>query len=197
MLIMQNLSRKSSNASIGNMNKKLVFSVSILIPVAGLKTIKETIESVMHQKFRRWEILILRNSIQDLPQDTNIIEKDVFYQDHLIREIYIRKKGKGNALNVGICYARNALVCVIDADCILQEDALSKTVKHFQNDEVVAVGGRLLVKREDSSQLGDCKNKAFSNQRNRLFMNQLLSVIPECHIASKDYCIKGTGGKEA
>lgn len=25
----------------------------------------------------------------------------------------------------------------------------------------------------------------------------LLSVIPECHIASKDYCIKGTGGKEA
>ena len=56
-------------------------------------------------------------------------------------------------MNVGICYARNALVCVIDADCILQEDALSKAVKHFQNDEVVAVGGRLLVKREDSSQL--------------------------------------------
>ena len=97
--------------------------------------------------------MILRNDIQDLPQDTDIIEKDVFDQDHLIREIYIRKKGKGNALNVGICYARNALVCVIDADCILQEDALSKVIKHFQNDEVVAVGGRLLVKREDSSQL--------------------------------------------
>ena len=99
--------------------------------------------------------MILRNDIQDLPQDTDVAEKDVFYQDsdYLIREIYIRKKGKGNALNVGICYARNALVCVIDADCILQEDALSKAVKHFQNDEVVAVGGRLLVKREDSSQL--------------------------------------------
>ena len=99
--------------------------------------------------------MILRNDIQDLPQGTDVAEKDVFYQDsdYLIREIYIRKKGKGNALNVGICYARNALVCVIDADCILQEDALSKAVKHFQNDEVVAVGGRLLVKREDSSQL--------------------------------------------
>ena len=97
--------------------------------------------------------MILRNDIQDLPQDTDVAEKDVFYQDNLIREIYIRKKGKGNALNVGICYARNALVCVIDADCILQEDALSKAVKHFKNDEVVAVGGRLLVKREDSSQL--------------------------------------------
>ena len=99
--------------------------------------------------------MILRNDIQDLPQGTDVAEKDVFYQDsdYLIREIYIRKKGKENALSVGICYTRNALVCVIDADCILQEDALSKAVKHFQNDEVVAVGGRLLVKREDSSQL--------------------------------------------
>ena len=28
-------------------------------------------------------------------------------------------------------------------------------------------------------------------------MKCLLSVIPECHIALKGYCIKGTGGKEA
>ena len=56
-------------------------------------------------------------------------------------------------MNEGICLARNDLVCVLDADCILQEDALSNAVKHFQNDEVAAVGGRLLVKREDSSLL--------------------------------------------
>lgn len=66
MLIMQNLSRKSSNASIGNMNKKLVFSVSILIPVAGLKTIKETIESVMHQKFVGGRLLVKREDSSQL-----------------------------------------------------------------------------------------------------------------------------------
>ena len=97
--------------------------------------------------------MILRNNIQDLPQGTDVVEKDVFYQDHSLREIYIRKKGKGSALNEGICRARHDLVCVLDADCILQEDALSKAVKNFQNDEVVAVGGRLLVKRENSGQL--------------------------------------------
>ena len=96
--------------------------------------------------------MILRNNIQDLPQGTDVVEKDVFYQDHSLREIYIRKKGKGSALNEGICRARHDLVCVLDADCILQEDALSKAVKNFQNDEVVAVGGRLLVKRENSGQ---------------------------------------------
>ena len=76
----------------------------------------------MRQECPNCEILILRNGIQDLPQGTDVAEKDVFYQD-------------------------------FDADCVLQEDALSEAVKHFRNDEVVAVGGRLLVKREDSSQL--------------------------------------------
>ena len=42
----------------------------------------------------------------------------------------------------------------------------------------------------------DYKSKTFRNQRNVLFMKHLLSVIPECHIVSKDYCIKETGGKE-
>lgn len=74
--------------------------------------------------------MILRNGIQDLPQGTDVAEKDVFYQDSvfLLREIYIRKKGKGNALNEGIRHARNDLICVLDADCVLQEDALSEAV---------------------------------------------------------------------
>lgn len=97
--------------------------------------------------------MILRNDIQDLPQGTDVVEKDAFYHDCFLREIYIRKRGKGNALNEGICRAKHDLVCVLDADCILQEDALSKAVTHFQNDKVVAVGGRLFVKREDSSQI--------------------------------------------
>ena len=124
-----------------------------MIPVTGLKTINETIESVIRQKYSNCEILILRNDIQELPQGTDVVEKDAFYHDYFLREIYIQKRGKGNALNEGICRAKHDLVCVIDADCILQEDALSKAVTHFQNDKVVAVGGRLLVKREDSSQI--------------------------------------------
>ena len=39
-------------------------------------------------------------------------EKDVFYQNYLLREIFIRKKGKGNALNEEIRLARNDLISV-------------------------------------------------------------------------------------
>ena len=40
-----------------------------------------------------------------------------------------------------------------DSDYLLREIYIRKKGKHFQNDEVAAVGGRLFVKREDSSQL--------------------------------------------
>ena len=117
--------------------------------------INETIESVIRQELPNCEILMLRNDIKDLPQGIDVAEKEVFFRDsdYLLQEIYIRKKGRGNALNEGICQARNDLICVLDADCILQEDALSKEVKHLQNHEVVAIVGCLLVKREDSSRL--------------------------------------------
>lgn len=85
--------------------------------------------------------MILRNDIQDLPQGTDVAEKDVFYQDYLLREIFIRKKGKENALNEGIRRAKDDLICVIDADCILKENALSQAARHFENDELVASTG--------------------------------------------------------
>lgn len=60
----------------------------------------------------------------------------------MVREIFIREKGKGNAINEGIRRAKNDLICVLDADCVLKENALSQAVRHFENDEVmVAVAG--------------------------------------------------------
>lgn len=61
--------------------------------MTGLRIINETIESVIRQECPNCEILILRNDIQDLPQGTDVAEKDVFYQDsdYLLREIYIQK----------------------------------------------------------------------------------------------------------
>ena len=123
--------------------------------MTGFKTIDDTIESVVRQGCSECEILILRNDIQSLSQGTDVAEKNVSYldSDYLLREIFIREKGKGNALNEGILRAKNNLVCVLDADCILKENALSQAVRHFENDEVVAIGGRLLVINENSSAL--------------------------------------------
>lgn len=130
--------------------------------MTGFKTIDDTIESVVRQGCSECEILILRNDIQSMPQGTDVAEKNVSYldSDYLLREIFIREKGKGNALNEGILRAKNNLVCVLDADCILKENALSRAVRHFENEAVVAVGGRLVVINENSSALERIQKKA-------------------------------------
>ena len=112
-------------------------SVSILIPIVGLKAIHETIDSVICQDLSDWEVLILRNGSKDLPENTELVEKETYYRNTLIREKYIRTIGKGNALNIGIQHASHDIICVLDANCILEEDALSHAVSHFENDEVV------------------------------------------------------------
>ena len=50
---------------------------------------------------------------------------------------------------------------------------------------------------EDMELVLRLQEQDFQQSKKQIVLNQLLSVIPEFHIASKDYCIKGTGGKEA
>ena len=127
-------------------------SISILIPILGNRDIHKTIESIIAQKYSRCEIYILHNGIQSLPEGRDFVERTVCnYDDILIRDLYIRGSGKGNALNEGIRYTNSDLVCVLDADCILQKDALENAVKHFESEDAVAVGGRLTVKKDDFS----------------------------------------------
>jgi cellulose synthase/poly-beta-1,6-N-acetylglucosamine synthase-like glycosyltransferase len=54
-----------------------------------------------------------------------------------------RNGGKSDALNVGINLAGHELVCMVDADSILDHDALLQVVKPFADDplRVVATGG--------------------------------------------------------
>src|SRR5690606_23271585 len=51
--------------------------------------------------------------------------------------LVVRKVGAGrktDALNVGICAARLPLLCMVDADALLDEDALLHVVKPFVDD---------------------------------------------------------------
>ena len=50
--------------------------------------------------------------------------------------------GKADALNVGLNYSRSALFCAMDADTILEPDALARVVRPFlEESSTVAVGG--------------------------------------------------------
>lgn len=54
--------------------------------------------------------------------------------------------GKADALNAGINVSRYPLFCAIDADCIIEKDALFRIVKpYLKYDETVAVGGMIRI----------------------------------------------------
>jgi cellulose synthase/poly-beta-1,6-N-acetylglucosamine synthase-like glycosyltransferase len=54
--------------------------------------------------------------------------------------------GKADALNAGICAASYPMVCCIDADIILEEDALLRVARPMiESKKVVAVGGIIRV----------------------------------------------------
>lgn len=71
----------------------------------------------------------------------------------MVREIFIQERGKGNALNEGARRAQGEVIAVADASCVLCDGALKIAVNHFENEDVAAVGGRLLVIEEDWSLL--------------------------------------------
>lgn len=54
-------------------------SVSILIPIVGSKAIHETIDSEICRDLSDCEVLILRNGIKDLPENTKLVEKETYY----------------------------------------------------------------------------------------------------------------------
>jgi cellulose synthase/poly-beta-1,6-N-acetylglucosamine synthase-like glycosyltransferase len=54
--------------------------------------------------------------------------------------------GKADALNVGLCVATGELVCAIDADTLIEPDALMQMTRPFlDRDDCVAVGGVIRV----------------------------------------------------
>ncbi|MDC3417546.1 glycosyltransferase family 2 protein [Aquibacillus salsiterrae] len=71
-----------------------------------------------------------------------------FYHSRRYSNVFVVDKengGKADALNAGIDYAKNELVLTLDADSILEPDALQMINRGFQDRSVIAAGGMVHV----------------------------------------------------
>lgn len=96
--------------------------ISVVIPVYNCASyIKETVESVLAQKFREHEIIL----VNDGSPDTLAIERVL--RRHMDHIIYIRQRnaGAGPARNLGIEHARGAVIAFLDGDDIWMPDFLA------------------------------------------------------------------------
>jgi cellulose synthase/poly-beta-1,6-N-acetylglucosamine synthase-like glycosyltransferase len=143
--------------------------ISILAPAHNEEaTVTESVRSLLTLRYPNLEVVlvndgssdatlaVLREAFELVPVHAAPIRKRLDTQP--IRGLYRSRRtpalvvvdkengGKADALNAGLVVATGDLVCAIDADTIVEPDALQRMIRPFLlDDEVVAAGGTLRV----------------------------------------------------
>jgi len=159
--------RKKELNNIINYDKDL--KISIIVPAYNEEiTIIETIESLVNVNYKDYEIIIVDDESEDNTSEKVIkhcnlqkIERFIInkiktkpiksiyegvYKDVPIILVKKENGGKADSLNVGVNVSDYPWFICIDADSILQEDALQKIVQPIIEDtRVIALGGAIMI----------------------------------------------------
>jgi len=111
--------------------------VSVIMPAYNaVKTIGESIDSVLGQTYTNWELIVIDDASTD--ETISII---TIYQskDDRIKLMALSKNGwMANARNHGIATARGEYLAFLDSDDIWMKDKLSEQVNfHIQHPEII------------------------------------------------------------
>ena len=161
--------------------------LSIIVPAYNEEeTIRENIKSILSLRYPEFEIVVVNDgssdgTIEKLKEEFELIPSSKVKTSDLktneIKKIYkspdypaltvVDKEngGKADALNAGINVAQFPLVCNIDADSLIDGQALLKVVEPFTNDwRVVAAGGSIRIANDCKIQSGEVQEIKLSRK---------------------------------
>lgn len=142
--------------------------ISIIAPAYNEEeSIISAVNSLLNIKYTNYEVVVVNDGSSDQtlqrlikyyqlkpqqrhrPQFLNHERiKNLYTSDRYPKLVVIDKEngGKADALNAGINIANKDLFCAVDADSILEPDALTKMLRVFMEDDTtIAVGGVVRV----------------------------------------------------
>lgn len=143
--------------------------ISIIVPAYNEeKNIVQSVYSLISLDYPAFEVIIVNDGSKDnmLNELINAFELEPSEREYetilpynQIHNIYVSKKfgrlvvvdkdngGKADAQNAGISVSRMSLLCMVDADTILEPDGLLRMVQPFIDDpaRTVAVGGSVMI----------------------------------------------------
>ncbi|RIH86666.1 Poly-beta-1,6-N-acetyl-D-glucosamine synthase [Calidithermus roseus] len=148
------------------LEREAYLPISILVPAYNEeKTIVESVRSFLGLRFPEFEVVVISDGSKDrtvekLHEAYALVEEPVVFRKAIdsrpIRTIYRSLRypnlvvvdkdngGKADALNAGLNLARYPLFCAVDADSLLDGDALLRASRLFlEDDTVLAVGGTI------------------------------------------------------
>lgn len=114
------------------MNKVIV---SIVTPsYNSSKFISQTIESVLNQTFKEWELIVVDDHSLD---GSNRIIEDYIHKDSRIKLITLKKNsGPAIARNYGIEEAKGRYIAFLDSDDLWHPEKLSKQLSFMQEHDI-------------------------------------------------------------
>jgi len=175
------------------------YGVTIIIPSYNEELIvAQTIRGLLAQKYDNKEIIFVNDGSKDKTWrilsnvlDLTICDVDAhhalhtgkingYYKSKKYKRFYaidLENSGKGYAINAGINYASNELIVTLDADSILEEEALNQIIPHFYEEDVVAASGIIqILQSYDFNK----KNRVTLNMKTLLKL-QTIEYIKSCY----------------
>ncbi len=116
--------------------------VSVIVPAYNEeKALGKTIESLLRLSYSNKEIII----VDDGSTDRTLEVARSYAQKDVVMVVTKSNGGKWDALNTGIKAAKGEFIVCIDADTILDQNAIHYLVRHFRNPKIGAVAGNVKV----------------------------------------------------
>ena len=117
--------------------------VSVLIPAYNEESvIVETVRAALASHYAKLEALVIDDGSTD---HTAELVRENFGRDPRVRLLLQSNRGKPSALNHGLAEAVGEIVISIDADTIVDPEAIPRLVRHFADPNVGAVAGNVKV----------------------------------------------------
>ncbi|MEH2035525.1 glycosyltransferase family 2 protein [Nostoc sp.] len=109
--------------------------ISIIIPVYGVeKYISATVQSVLDQTYKKFELLIVDDGSPD-----RSIEICQQFTDSRIQIIHQANRGLAGARNTGIRHAKGRYLAFLDGDDLWLPEKLEKQIHHLENSPDIGV----------------------------------------------------------
>ena len=117
--------------------------VSVLIPAYNEEdVIVETVEAALASSYPHLRVVVVDDGSAD--RTAELLE-DHFGRNPRVRIIHQPNRGKPAALSRALSEATSDIVVTIDADTVIEPDAIAKLVRHFADPSVAAVAGNVKV----------------------------------------------------
>jgi peptidoglycan-N-acetylglucosamine deacetylase len=117
--------------------------VSVLVPAYNEESvILDTVRSALASTYPKLEVLVIDDGSTDRTAE---LVRATFGREPRVRLLLQPNRGKPAALNHGLAEALGEVVISIDADTIVDPDAIPRLVRHFADPQVGAVAGNVKV----------------------------------------------------